>query len=220
MDTDNSVAKKNQAKINKFVTSLIMQCVVFGAVLFATVAGNAFAQGVLVAYTVYICIAVVIYSAIFFLPMDMLVKRDLGSLKDVNMPSVMVSQTIATVFSLVEVAIFISFGHWILATVWVVGEIGQYALRHKIRRVVAAQGDDFIDPDTLLHEKIDPVFEQYQQELIDIESQMRPLLNDGHLPPEGSLNRKEFDELEAKRDALSTEFTEKLFQAALDRINE
>lgn len=161
-------------------------------------------------------------------------------------PTGSVLRFISAIVSLIEIALLLTHGWLIIGTAWLLAEVFQFASIRRMSRAkqLVDTGEIEIDnplenkhdnnqlgtlvstvalpTDNLDEEKFNKKLEEklteIDKEFQDIDSQMRYLCshNNGALPPEGSLNRKEYDELAARKEGLA----EKIDQAILDAAEE
>lgn len=225
MNTELTQAEQNRAKILKFIGSIAMQIVIFSIIVGATVNANYFAGLALTIYALFAHLALVVYGIISIVPTDKLAKGDLSKFETYITPSSKVARGISTIFSIAEIALFINFGFFYLAGLWIVIEILQRLMLRKVERAIALQNDnqlEIIDSEddeaptkTLVasvtvdefEQKIAPELDKLQKEANQIDARLRKLFSDnnGAPPPEGSLNYKEMLELDERKEQLFEE---------------
>jgi hypothetical protein len=224
-----SEAEKNQAKINKFIMTIVYQVFILSVVVLATVYNSELAQWGVVGYCVIVGIALFSFIVIALSRPEVIARTVLkrnDSWKDTLTPTGTVRRFIGTFVTGIEVALLLTHGWLVVGTIWAVAELFQYLSVRKMRMAAEFYEDDEIDFDEetgdivnaktgepidelslnkeFLTPELDAKLIEFQTELDELETQLRRLLshNNGALPPEGSLNRKDFDELNARRDAL------------------
>lgn len=223
-------AELNQDKIYRFIISLVWQFVVLFVVVYATVAQNMYAGWALLGYVSFVGLALFGYSIGLFRGPQVLAQKDLSSLRYMVSPTAQVTLVIGSIFTVVEAVIMLSTGFFFYAAIWIAADIIQHLYVRLTRKAIALQdagdvelgprenrsADDMIrdikDPEVL--EELRDTLETLREECEDIDYKMRCLAKDGTLPPEGSLNRKDYDKLAEERDLKVQELEAALTKAA------
>lgn len=219
-------AEVNRAKIHRFVKSIVLQIAVFVTILFATAKGNEIAGWIFTGYLVFAHLAGMAYLVLASLPAKKLATGDLTKFKTTLVtPSAKVTRAISTGFSVIEVALFVNFGWFYAAGLWIVLEVVQRLMIRNITHAVALQDsgeveitgseDDEAPTKTIVasvtvdefEEKIAPELDKLQREANQIDARLSKLFadNNGAPPPEGSLNHKEMLELDERKEKLFEE---------------
>jgi hypothetical protein len=224
-----SQAEANQAKINKFVMSIVWQIAVFVMVVFATFQDNLIAQWMLVCFGGVLGLALFSYFIIAAIKAENLAKRDLTKLKRAITPTERMQQTIGALFSIAEIAILVSHGWIYLAIFWGVTELLQIMSVRNIQKAAELQGEDWVDrtaKEMADQAQADAEAEAFnkdvmmdlielENDLSDIDHQIRGLFNDGFPPPEGSENYKTMVELNEARTEIVDKVEDIVIKAGL-----
>ena len=243
-ETDTNIentADINRAKIRRFCGSIIIQAVVLSTVAYATIGANEFAQWGVMAYFTFICLGSLSFIIITLSKPETVARTVLkrtDNWRDTLSPSGTVRRYIGTFVTVIEVALLLTHGWIIVGTIWAAAELLQYLSVRKIAQAAAliengeVEYTPSFEPDTnpapstgnlslndeFLTPEIDAKLTEIQTELNDLDTQIRRLLshNDGALPPEGSLNRKDYNELSARRDEVIESIDTVILEAAKD----
>lgn len=140
-------AKANSAKINKFMGKIGWQLLILTIVVYATYMNNPAAQWMLVAYTVLVAVSAVVFFLLTSVPTSRLAENSPPGMDEIllDTPSSKVIRVIGTVFSIVEISLMVSYGFFFTAGIWAIAEVFQYIAAFKLkaaREIIPFEDDE------------------------------------------------------------------------------
>ena len=133
--SENTVKSQVKTPAHRLISVIGWQAVVLLTVLYATVEANSIAGSLVSVYAWLVGIVGIMYVVITFVPQRVLQNSD--KLKD-GTPDITgkVARGIGTAVSLIEIVLFIQYDFPVIAAIWTLVEIFQYAAYYRIRKAV------------------------------------------------------------------------------------
>ena len=210
----------NQAKINGAISKIGWQLVVFTIVIYATYYNNWAAELLLTGYGWLLGLSCVIFFLVVVKPIEKLaVSSAMKSKMLLSTPTAIVLRAIGTVFSIVEIAILISFDYTTLAGIWAATEVFQYVAAFKLKMASEIGLEAASDvaakyrKDPAWGKNLDDDMKQYQQEMKELDKLIQ------NIKAEGAVEyKKALDTLIEERVKLVDAIEARITRAALETM--
>lgn len=221
-------AKANSIKIQKFISSMGWQCIIFMIVVYATIFDNSLAITGLEVYAWPVGLSLIAFFLVVITPINKLSTSKLIVMNKsnsmlLNTPTAIVDKAICTLFSIVEMSIMLSYGFIYIAALWGAAEIFHYIAAYKLN--LATKHVEFMEAvdrhcqqNPEFEKKLTANIEEIKLEITRLDKLADLVKNDNALDAE--LQKETLLVLAETHDELINLMEDLIIKAALETMND